>query len=61
MRVERTPLARRFQPYAILIHIEESRDADLLRGLLAKLEEEVKPHGLYHNIILQIQEAIRSE
>jgi len=60
MKIERIPQpAPKFKPFAIAIQIEEANDAQLLNGLLNKLEAEVKDGGIYWAIIHQIREALK--
>jgi hypothetical protein len=59
MRVQRAEAAKQFQPYSVQIFFESQSDESVFKGLLNKLEDEVKPAGIYAGIIAQIRSALR--
>jgi hypothetical protein len=59
MRVKRAEGSPQFEPYSVQIFIDDAADQSVLKGLLNKLEQEVKVGGIYAGIITQIRNALR--
>ena len=59
MRVTRLEVPAPFRSFSLNILFEEQRDVELFHALLVKMENQVKPAGLYDIIISKLQEGLR--